>query len=66
MTAGVLCQHVCEPMTVSTWAHALDFTCTRNVSKAINGAFQLNTFSKNVIIQPKVFLQYNSVSLPLK
>lgn len=64
VTAGVLHQHVCEHRTVSTWTRALDFTCTRNISEAINGAFQLNTFTKNVIIQPKVFLQYDSVSLP--
>lgn len=46
------------------WAWALIFTHGTNISKAINGVFQLSNFSKNVIIHPEVFLQNDSTSSP--
>lgn len=64
VTVSVLHQRVCKRVVGSAWAWALIFTYGTNISKAINGAFQLSNFSKNVIIHPEVFLQYDSTSLP--
>lgn len=61
---SVFHQHVCKCVVESVWAWALIFTYGTNISKAINGVFQLSTFSKNVISHPKVFLQCDSASLP--
>lgn len=61
---GVLYQHICRCMTVSAWTWALVFSHWTSISKAINCTFQLNNFYKNAIIQPKVFLQYDSMSSP--
>lgn len=49
---------------LTMWPWALIFTYGTNISKAINDAFQPSNFSKNVIIHPEVFLQYDSTSLP--
>lgn len=54
--ASVLQRRVCERMTERVGTRALGFTYGKIISKAINGAFQLSNVSKNVIIQPKVFL----------